>query len=114
MPALLLVPVGLGPKASLIGPLAVAVPGELQGLGELWRLFGSKPWADLVTPAVELARSGFAAHPYLVYVMSGPQNEKRIAVRQCEVLLPGGLASSSVTFTAAVLCDDSTRTHCET
>eukprot|EP00775_Hariotina_reticulata_P002395 gene2395-2699_t len=70
---------GLDPKASLIGPLAVAVPGELQGLGELWRRYGSKPWADLVTPAVELARSGFAAHPYLVYVMSGPQNEMHIA-----------------------------------
>jgi gamma-glutamyltranspeptidase len=73
-------PAGLDPKASLIGALAVAVPGELQGLGELWRLYGSKPWSDLVTPAAELARSGFAAHPYLVQVMAGPQNAARIAV----------------------------------
>eukprot|EP00879_Flechtneria_rotunda_P013855 GHRR01014471.1.p1 GENE.GHRR01014471.1~~GHRR01014471.1.p1 ORF type:complete len:716 (+),score=228.03 GHRR01014471.1:397-2544(+) len=69
---------GLPSNASLDGALAVAVPGELSGLAELHSKFGSKPWADLVKPAANLARLGFAAHPYLVYVMSGPFNAKRL------------------------------------
>src|SRR5437899_6829893 len=41
-----------------IGPAAVAVPGTLAGLEEAHRRFGSLPWAELVAPAVELARDG--------------------------------------------------------
>jgi len=56
------------------------VPGELQGLEAVWKRFGSKPWSQLVKPAADLARSGFAAHPYLVYIMSGAANLKRMQV----------------------------------
>ena len=41
-----------------IGPASVAVPGTLKGLEEAHRRFGSLPWAELVAPAVELARAG--------------------------------------------------------
>src|SRR5436190_15528017 len=41
-----------------IGPASVAVPGTLKGLEEAHRRFGSLPWAELVAPAVELARDG--------------------------------------------------------
>jgi gamma-glutamyltranspeptidase len=58
----------------------VAVPGELQGLEAAWKRFGSKPWAQLVKPAADLARTGFAAHPYLVYIMSGEANLNRMKV----------------------------------
>lgn len=71
---------GLPANASLFGGLAVAVPGELQGLEAAWKRFGSKPWAQLVKPAADLARAGFAAHPYLVYIMSGEANLKRMKV----------------------------------
>lgn len=74
-------PPGLLSNASLDGGLAVAVPGELHGLAELWRRHGSVPWAQLVRPAAELARDGFAAHPYLVYVLSGPGNRRKVEVR---------------------------------
>lgn len=42
--------------------------------------WGRLPWARLVAPAAQLARSGFAAHPYLVYILSAGQ--ARIMVRE--------------------------------
>jgi len=41
-----------------IGPASAAVPGTLAGLEEAHRRFGSLPWAELVAPAVSLARGG--------------------------------------------------------
>ena len=39
--------------------LAVGVPGTVAGLHLAWKTSGSKPWKDLVAPAVKLARDGF-------------------------------------------------------
>lgn len=41
-----------------IGALAVGVPGTVAGLWEAHQKLGSLPWADLVAPAVALARDG--------------------------------------------------------
>jgi gamma-glutamyltranspeptidase / glutathione hydrolase len=38
---------------------AVGVPGTVAGLHLAWKTLGSKPWKDLVLPAVKLARDGF-------------------------------------------------------
>jgi gamma-glutamyltranspeptidase/glutathione hydrolase len=38
---------------------AVGVPGTVAGLHLAWKSLGSKPWKDLVEPAVKLARDGF-------------------------------------------------------
>lgn len=35
------------------------VPGELRGLELLHQKYGSRPWIDLILPAVEVARNGF-------------------------------------------------------
>jgi gamma-glutamyltranspeptidase / glutathione hydrolase len=40
------------------GPMSVAVPGTVLGLWEANARWGSMPWADLLTPAVGLAREG--------------------------------------------------------
>ncbi len=40
------------------GPLAVGVPGTVAGLWKAHRELGGLPWADLVEPAVRLAREG--------------------------------------------------------
>ena len=41
-----------------IGALAVGVPGTVAGLWKAHQQLGSLPWADLVAPAVKLARDG--------------------------------------------------------
>ena len=41
------------------GPLAAGVPGTVRGLGLAHAKYGKLPWADLVKPAVKLARDGF-------------------------------------------------------
>ena len=38
---------------------SVGVPGTVAGLHLAWQKRGSKPWKDLVSPAVALARDGF-------------------------------------------------------
>ncbi|AEO71500.1 uncharacterized protein THITE_2152403 [Thermothielavioides terrestris NRRL 8126] len=46
-------------RASMVGGLAVAVPGELRGLEYVHRKYGVLPWKTLVMPAVRIARDGF-------------------------------------------------------
>lgn len=42
--------------ASVVGHLAAGVPGTVRGMWEAHQRFGTLPWAELVEPAVELAR----------------------------------------------------------
>lgn len=44
---------------SLVGWRASGVPGTVRGLEMASKKYGSKPWRDLVLPAVSLARKGF-------------------------------------------------------
>ncbi|MHC5361671.1 gamma-glutamyltransferase [Myroides sp. LJL110] len=44
---------------SLKGALAAGVPGTVDGMVKLHEKYGSLPWADLVAPAIELAKNGF-------------------------------------------------------
>ena len=52
------VPFGGAEQVFHIGPASVAVPGMIAGLGEAMRRFGRLSLADVVAPAVELAREG--------------------------------------------------------
>uniref|UniRef100_UPI000D1BB62F gamma-glutamyltransferase n=1 Tax=Metapseudomonas otitidis TaxID=319939 RepID=UPI000D1BB62F len=44
---------------SLVGARAAGVPGTVMGLWEAHQRFGSKPWSELITPAIGYARNGF-------------------------------------------------------
>ncbi|HWQ57342.1 MAG TPA: gamma-glutamyltransferase [Bryobacteraceae bacterium] len=46
-------------RDSTVGYRAAGVPGTVAGLEFAHRKYGRKPWAELITPAVELAREGF-------------------------------------------------------
>jgi len=46
-------------EASKIGPLAAGVPGSVAGLWEAHQKYGKLPWADVIAPAIKLAREGF-------------------------------------------------------
>lgn len=43
------------------GPLSVGIPTYVSGLAELHARHGSRDWADLLQPAIDLAAGGFAA-----------------------------------------------------
>ncbi|OBZ68184.1 Gamma-glutamyltranspeptidase 1 [Grifola frondosa] len=59
------------PEASRWGGLAVGVPGELRGLEEAHRRWGTLPWNKLVQPAMELA-SGWKVGKELARRIQGP------------------------------------------
>ena len=48
------------------GVLAAGVPGALGAIVEALSRFGRLPFADIVAPAIELARNGFPAHAGLI------------------------------------------------
>jgi gamma-glutamyltranspeptidase/glutathione hydrolase len=47
------------PRSSLIGHRAAAVPGTVAGLWLAHQRYGTLPWAELLAPAIALAREGF-------------------------------------------------------
>ncbi|XP_063384073.1 glutathione hydrolase 1 proenzyme-like isoform X1 [Cydia fagiglandana] len=56
--------------SSTVGGLAIAVPGELRGYGELYREYGRLPWAELVRPTAELCRKGHRVTEYMGRVLA--------------------------------------------
>ena len=60
---------------NLRGPLAVAVPGQVAGLGLAHERFGSLAWSDLVAPACALAERGMAVdwHATVAIAASAPE-----------------------------------------
>lgn len=57
----------LASEANQIGHQSVMIPGFVRGCWTAFGRFGSGrvSWADLLTPAIRLARDGFAVYPYI-------------------------------------------------
>lgn len=49
-------------NASVIGHRASGVPGTVAGMWLAHRRYGTKPWAELLAPAIRLAQDGFVVH----------------------------------------------------
>ena len=62
------VPFGGADQVFHIGPASVAVPGIVAGIGEAHRRAGRLPLADLVEPAVRIAREGVVLGPESAYL----------------------------------------------
>lgn len=60
-------------RLSLEGHLAAGVPGSVDGMVRLHEEFGSFPWEDLVQPAIDLARNGYALTSQDAYNFNRPQ-----------------------------------------
>jgi gamma-glutamyltranspeptidase/glutathione hydrolase len=55
------------PGLSLRGGLAVGVPGSVAGLAEAHRRWGTRPWDELLRPAIRLAEEGFEVYRWLAH-----------------------------------------------
>lgn len=75
---------------NMAGPLSIAVPGTVAGVGLAHATWGTKGWADLVAPAVALAREGQAVDWYATMIIgqaaAGLSRHPASAAR----FLPGG------------------------
>jgi len=47
------------PEKSKTGGLSIGVPGEVRGLFEVHKKYGTMPWKDLLQPTIDLAENGF-------------------------------------------------------
>ncbi|TAM46658.1 MAG: gamma-glutamyltransferase [Acidobacteria bacterium] len=83
------------PGRSLVGPLAAGVPGSPAGLFELHRRFGVLPWAQVVAPAVRLARDGFVVTPRLRGEIAASRALLARFPASAAVWLPGGVPPPS-------------------
>jgi gamma-glutamyltranspeptidase / glutathione hydrolase len=78
------------PKASLEGHLSAGIPGTVAGLVAVHRQYGKLPWAKLVQPAIELAKTGFVVSDVLADQLrnKAPLLQKNRAASQ--IFLPKG------------------------
>ena len=51
------------PYLSLYGILSSGVPGTVDGMWKAHKKFGTKPWKELLAPAIKLAKEGYIVHP---------------------------------------------------
>lgn len=79
-------------KLSQDGPLAVAVPRLLAGLGTVYEHYASRKisWADLIQPSITLASSGFQIYPGLAKAMEERKNLLASFETSRRIFLPKG------------------------
>src|SRR5687768_7708422 len=75
---------------SLIGHLASGVPGSVMGLREAHSRFGSKPWAELIAPAIRLAEEGFVVDDKLATSIRDAAERLRRFDASAALFLPAG------------------------
>lgn len=80
---------GTPTSGSTVGHLASGVPGTVAGLWAMHQKLGTRPWAELVQPAIELASKGF---PVSVDLARGLSDKKALArfPASRSLFLPGG------------------------
>ena len=82
---------GAATDRSITGHLAAGVPGSVAGLWAMHQKLGTKPWAELVAPAIDLAEKGFAVDAD--FSSSVGDEAARLAKFPASalLLLPGGM-----------------------
>lgn len=75
---------------SVTGPLAAGVPGSVAGLWAAHQTLGSKPWAELLQPAIRLAEDGFVVDDYAAAVISSEAARLARFPASAALYLPGG------------------------
>lgn len=66
-------------KDSILGWRSSGTPGSVAGFGLAHKKFGSKPWAELVAPALKLARDGFSVSQTRADSFTSSSSQKMLA-----------------------------------
>ena len=77
-------------RANIVGPLSVAVPGNLRAWCETLERFGSMPLSDVMAPAIRHASRGFNVTPYLAECIGEAAHDLARDPAIAALLLPGG------------------------
>ena len=75
---------------SITGHLASGVPGAVAGLYAAHKRFGSKPWTEIIAPAIELAENGFTVDEHFSRVIESHRERLSRFPGSAALLLPGG------------------------
>ena len=76
---------------NLEGATAFAVPGLVAGLGLALERFGTRPWAEMVAPAIDMARAGLAVDWYATFTIATSARALARHPDSARVYLPEGL-----------------------
>jgi gamma-glutamyltranspeptidase/glutathione hydrolase len=76
---------------NIVGYHSIAVPGLVAGMAFAHARYGSKPWAELLWPAIALAKRGLPVTWYMSLRTLGAARELRRFLASQETYLPGGL-----------------------
>jgi len=79
-------------RRNLVGASSVAVPGNLYGWHSMQTRFGALPFADVVAPAIRLARGGFSATHYLTGAITEHAEDLAADPAMRAIFLPGDSA----------------------
>jgi gamma-glutamyltranspeptidase / glutathione hydrolase len=75
---------------SLIGHLASGVPGSVAGLYAAHQRLGSRPWKELIAPAIQLAENGFTVDEHFADVVAAHTERLQQFPASAALFLPGG------------------------
>ena len=76
---------------NLEGATSFAVPGLVAGLGLALERFGTRPWAEMIAPAIELARAGLAVDWYATFTIAASARALARYPESARIYLPEGL-----------------------
>ena len=77
-------------RRNIVGPSAVAVPGNLRGWCLMQEKYGKLPFADVIEPAIQAARRGFTVSHYLNGAIKEHQADLAADAEIARLMLPGG------------------------
>lgn len=77
-------------RDSIVGWRSSGVPGSVAGFAAAHKKFGSKPWAELVAPAVKLARDGFPVSAPFASSLNAPHNNLQLDPESRRIFLRDG------------------------
>ncbi len=84
-------------RRNVLGPSAVAVPGNLRGWCLLHKKFGRLPFADVVEPAVRAAAAGFTVSHYLSGAIREHADDLARDPEIARLMLPDGAPAAAGT-----------------